>query len=233
MIYAGIVAGGTGSRMGADRPKQFIELKSKPILIHTVGRFLSVREIDRVYIAVHRDWLGRTEELIKQFFSEEGSAKVRLTEGGADRNASIFKLIEAIKADNGIKSGDILLTHDAVRPFVTEDVIKKNIETVRTLGVCTTAVPATDTVLCSEDGETITDTPDRSKLYQAQTPQSFEITDLLETYSALSDEQKQHLTDVCGIYSAAGRKIFIVKGEPSNIKLTTPFDLKIAEAILS
>lgn len=232
MIYAGIVAGGTGSRMGADRPKQFIELRGCPILFHTLRRFLESPEIGTVYTAVHPEWLGYTAELAGKMFQADELDRLRFIEGGADRNASVFNIISAIERDRGISPEDILLTHDGVRPFADGEIIAENIACAREHTVCTTAVPATDTILMSGDGQSVTDTPDRSKLYHAQTPQSFVITEMLSAYSKLSDEQKSRLTDVCGIFTAAGIPVHIVRGSVSNIKITTPFDLTIAEAIL-
>ena len=232
MVYAGIVAGGTGSRMGADKPKQFIEIAGCAVLIHTLKRFLKAGDIGLIYTAVHPDWLGYAKELAKAHFSEKEQDRLRFITGGSDRNASVFNIINAIEAENGIKDEDILLTHDAVRPFVTKEIISANIEAARRSIVCTTAVPATDTILFSEDNKTVTDTPDRSRLYHAQTPQSFNIRAILSAYEKLDDRQRAALTDVCGVFTAAGIPVVIVNGSPSNIKLTTPFDLKIAEALL-
>lgn len=232
MVYAGIVAGGTGSRMGADKPKQFIEIAGCAVLIHTIKRFLEVTEIKLIYTAVHPEWLDYAQKLAEAQFKADELARLRFIEGGSDRNSSVFNIINAVETENGIGDEDILLTHDAVRPFVTREIIEANIEASRQHTVCTTAVPATDTILFSENSKTVSDTPDRSKLYHAQTPQSFCIKAILDAYGKLDDLQRSSLTDVCGVFTAAGVPVFIVKGSPSNIKLTTPFDLKIAEALL-
>ena len=232
MVYAGIVAGGSGLRMGADKPKQFLEVKGKPIIIHTLLRFLSVDGIDRVIVAVNPDWLGEMQELIERFIPQPVKQRITLIKGGADRNASVMNIVEAIRKSTALSDEDILLTHDGVRPFVSTETIKENISAAAEFGACTTAVPATDTLLYSEDGITVTDTPERSKLFCAQTPQSFKITALLEAYSSLDDSQKQNLTDVCGIFSAAGKDVRIVKGSPENIKITSPLDLRLAELLV-
>lgn len=232
MIYAGIVAGGTGSRMGTDKPKQFIELGNRPILLRTVDKFLEISRIGMIYIAVHPDWLEYAGKLAEHAYSHEQLQRLRFIEGGADRNSSVIGIIDAIQNECGVAEGDILLTHDAVRPFVTRDIILRNIECVSKCVVCTTAVPATDTILYSENGSAITNTPDRSKLWQAQTPQTFRIKDFCEAYSALDDASKAALTDVCGVFTKTGGEVRIVKGDPSNIKLTTPFDLKLALSLI-
>lgn len=232
MVYAGIVAGGTGSRMGTDMPKQFLKIRGEEIILRCVKRFLEVQEIDLIYIAVHPDWLDHTDELLSKALDAGESGRIKTVEGGKDRNASVFRIIEAIEAAGALSDDDILLTHDAVRPFVSAATIRENISCALKHTVCTTAVPATDTILFSENNLTISNTLVRAGLWHAQTPQSFRIKAILRAYEQLNDQQKARLTDVCGIFTAAGEEIRIVGGDISNIKLTTPFDLKLAEAIL-
>ena len=228
MIYAGIVAGGTGSRMGADIPKQFIEISGRTILLRTIDRFLAVSEIARIIVAVHPDWLDYTAELAKKSYSPSELERLSFIAGGADRNASVLKIVETVK---NIGDSDIMLTHDAVRPFVSAEIIRRNIDTSFKCGICTTAIPATDTILRSENGSEVSETLDRSKLWQAQTPQSFRIKDFTEACKRLNCESSE-LTDVCGVFTRIGTEVRIVMGDPCNIKLTTPFDLKIAEALI-
>ena len=228
MIYAGIVAGGTGSRMGADRPKQFLSLGGRTVLEMSAAAFLNIKEIDRVYIAVHRDWLEHTREL----FKAHGS-RVRIAAAGETRSDTLVNLVNAVFAENVITDEDIILTHDAARPFVSERIIRDNIDAARKHTVCTTAIPATDTILVSGNGETVTAAPDRSTLYQAQTPQSFRLTEFRRIYASLSAQEKAALTDACGIFSARGVPVRIVPGEPENFKLTTPLDMKTAEALVT
>ena len=232
MVFAGIVAGGTGSRMGADMPKQFLKIGGKEIILRCVRRFIEAGGIDRIYIAVHPDWLEYTDDLLRNDLSANDLDSIKTIAGGPDRNASVFRIISAIENDHVISEDDILLTHDAVRPFVSTEVIRENIACAMKYTVCTTAVPATDTILSSDDGAVISGTLDRSLLWHAQTPQSFKLGAVRRAYAKLNDEQKSKLTDVCGIFTAAGEEIHIVKGNVSNIKLTSPFDLKLAEAIL-
>lgn len=232
MVYAGIVAGGTGSRMGADMPKQFLKVKGEEIILRCVKRFLEVDEIDLIYIAVHPGWLEYTDRLFRNALSEYELSRIRTVPGGKDRNASVFCIIDAVRTEKGLSEEDILLTHDAVRPFVSAATIRENIRCAKTFTVCTTAVPATDTILFSENNLTISNTLVRAGLWHAQTPQSFKITAMLSAYEKLDEVQRSKLTDICGIFTAAGEQIRIVGGDVSNIKLTTPFDLKLAEAIL-
>lgn len=230
MIFAGIAAGGTGSRMGADIPKQFIELKGKPIIIRTAEKFLSDNRIEKIYLGVHRDWTAYTQDLIEKYIIPK--ERICVIQGGTDRNSTVLEIIKKISEDYGISSDDIILTHDAVRPFVTDRIINDNIETALSGKPCTTAVKATDTILYSENGAEIEKTLKRSCLYHAQTPQSFNIQTFVNAYSKLTDQQKCSLTDACGVFNGAGIPVSIVNGDLSNIKITTPCDLKIAEALI-
>ena len=230
MIFAGIAAGGTGTRMGAELPKQFLLLKDKPILVHTVEKFLSCGEIDAVFIGVHKDWADYTAELFSKF---AGSCKDRLfiLPGGEDRNDTVFRIIAAIEERFGEQGDSILLTHDAVRPFVTKEIIRENIRLAEEYGAVGTAIKAVDTIYDSEKGETIACVPDRSRLYQAQTPQTFRIGLLKECYRELTPFQKTRLTDTCSICAVKGHPVHLAAGSPLNFKITTPEDLIIAESL--
>lgn len=231
MIYAGIVSGGTGTRMGADIPKQFLKLCEKPIIIHTLERFSAANEIDKIYIGVHPEWTEYCIDLIDKYgFSKE---RVSVVKGGSDRNATVFSIIGQIESDFGINGNDIILTHDGVRPFVKKEVILDNIEAALKYGACGTYIAAVDTIIQSANGKTVSCVPDRAQMFQAQTPQTFNISELIKVYSSLSDDEKSNLTDTCSIYTAMGLPIRIVKGDNYNIKITTVKDLKLAEFIAS
>ncbi|MBR1751654.1 MAG: D-ribitol-5-phosphate cytidylyltransferase, partial [Ruminococcus sp.] len=164
MIYAAIVAGGTGSRMGADRPKQFLMLCGKPVLIHTIEKFLSCPEIDRVYVGVHKDWIGELDKMCRAAGLD--TDKISLLSGGASRDDTIRLIIERISDENEISDSDIILTHDGVRPFVSQKEIRDSIEAMERCGGTTLCLPSTDTLLYSEDGEHIDHATDRSKLFR-------------------------------------------------------------------
>lgn len=232
MIYAGILAGGKGTRMGiTDMPKQFLELGSKPILIHTVEKFLLIPEFEKIVIGVHPDWMGYTEDLIEKYLREH-SSRIIVTEGGEDRNSTIENVIKCINNINPITVNDIIVTHDSVRPFVTLRTIRDNIELAQQYDAVDTVVEATDTIVESTNNALITNIPDRKYLYQGQTPQTFKCQDFLSLYNALSVEQKNILTDACKIFVISGKQVALAKGEYSNIKITTITDLKIARSML-
>ncbi|MDO4542724.1 MAG: 2-C-methyl-D-erythritol 4-phosphate cytidylyltransferase [Bacillota bacterium] len=232
MIYGAILAGGVGSRMNiADMPKQFLPLGEKPIIIHTLEKFLLCQDIDEVYIGVHSQWLSHMEDLVKKYV-ELRRENVHVVPGGGDRNETIMAVINAIEAKYGQREDDYIITHDAVRPFVTHRIIQENIDMVKQYNACDTVVNAVDTIVMSADGATIKDIPDRSLMYQGQTPQSFQMSLLKNLYYDLSPEEKDKLTDACKICVVSNVPVYLVRGEVSNLKITTVSDYKIAQAMV-
>lgn len=231
MIYAGILAGGIGSRMGnVPLPKQFLDLDGKPILVHTVEKFILMKEFEAIIIATPKKWMAHTRDTLSKFHIKD--ARIRVVEGGTDRNETIMNVIADIQNVHGANDDDVIVTHDAVRPFLTHRIIKENIEQACAHGAVDTVIEAIDTIVASEDNETITSIPVRSEMYQGQTPQSFNIKVLKDCYNDLSDDRKQVLTDACKILVEAQRPVKLVRGELYNIKITTPYDLKVANAII-
>ena len=139
--------------------------------------------------------------------------------------------IRYIDREYGLDDDTVIVTHDSVRPFVTHRIIEENIKTALNCGACDTVIPATDTIV-EGDGTAITNIPDRRKMYQGQTPQSFKAKLLRDTYESLSDEEKDILTDAAKILVMKGKEVRLVQGETFNIKITYPDDLKIARSLL-
>lgn len=230
MIFAGIVAGGSGTRMkSVGVPKQFIRILGKPMIIYTVQKFAEQRHINDIYIGIKPDWHEFMDQLLEEYQIDR--QRVHVIDGGSDRNETVMNIVSAIKAKHRVKKGDIILTHDAVRPFVTEKIIEDNIIGALKYSACGTYVKCIDTIIRSNDAETVDSTLDRSTLYRAQTPQSFDITLLDKYYNQLDDEQKSKLTDTCSIFTSVGKKIHIVDGDVINIKITTENDLIIANLL--
>lgn len=230
MIFAVILAGGTGSRMGsADMPKQFLEIKGKPILNHTVEKFLPNPAFEKIIILSPKAWIGHTKEIIRKYTGS--SDRIAIIEGGKTRNETIMNAIAYIDREYTLDDDTVIVTHDSVRPFVTHRIIEDNIKAAEKYGACDTVVPATDTIV-EGDGQQISSIPDRSRMYQGQTPQSFKAKLLRDTYMSLSEDEKAILTDAAKILVIKGMDVKLVRGETYNIKITYPYDLRIARSLL-
>lgn len=230
MIFGAILAGGTGTRMGVDKPKQFLMLGDKPIIIQTIEKFLLCEKIDQVYVGIHPDWVDYAQDLIDKYIKIE--KRIELVPGGKDRNSTIFNIVEAIESKYGESEEHIIVTHDSVRPFVTLRIIEENIEAAMECGACDTVVGAVDTIVVSEDGKLISNIPDRRMMFQGQTPQSFNMSMIKKLYYDLTEEEKAILTDACKICCVRNVPVKLVRGEISNIKITTIDDMKMAKAMI-
>ena len=232
MVFAVICAGGIGSRMGnAEKPKQYLNVGGKPIILHTIEKFVVNEKFEKIIVLVPESWISYTKDIINKHL--KGVEKVEVMAGGSDRNSTIMNAINYIEEKFGLDDDTIIVTHDAVRPFVTHRIIMDNIKAAVKVGACDTVIPATDTIVESIDGEKISSIPDRSKVYQGQTPQSFRAKRLKELYSSLTDEEKAILTDAAKIYLLKGEAVHLVRGEVFNIKITYPYDLTVAETLIN
>lgn len=231
MIYAVIAAGGIGSRMGnVEKPKQYITLKDKPIIAHTVEKFYVNDSFRKIIILCPEQWVNHTKSILKKHLPADD--RVVVLQGGSTRNETIMNAIKFIEETDGLDEETIIVTHDAVRPFVSARIISENIEAALKYGATDTVVPATDTIVESQDGAVISNIPDRSKLYQGQTPQAFKAKLLKDLYYSLTEEEKDILTDACKIFSMKGYNVHLIDGEVHNIKITYPYDLRVAMALL-
>lgn len=231
MTYGVILAGGIGSRMGGDKPKQYLTVKGKPIIIYTIEKFLVVPEFEKVIVLCPKQWVEHTKNLIEKNIAP-AKDRVAVIEGGSTRNETIMNAIKLIESEGNLNDDTIIVTHDSVRPFVTHRIIEENIKAAEEFGACDTVVPATDTIVEAMDNATISNIPDRSKMYQGQTPQSFKALKLKNMYDSLSDEEKDILTDAAKIFVIKGEKVALVQGETFNMKITYPYDLRVAKSLL-
>ena len=231
MVYAVIAAGGIGSRMGNQgKPKQYLHINHKPIIVHTVEKFFVNSTFRKIIILCPNQWVNYTKEKIGKYLPP--SDKVVVIKGGETRNETIMNAVRYIEETDGLDDDTVIVTHDAVRPFVSVRIIDENIAGALKYGATDTVVPATDTIVESIDGETISNIPDRSKLYQGQTPQAFKAKILKELYESLSEEEKGILTDACKIFTMKGHPVHLIQGEVHNIKITYPYDLRVAKVLL-
>ena len=229
MIYAQIMAGGVGSRMGnTERPKQFLELGKTPILIHTLEKFSLIPDFEVIFVSVHPKWIRFAEDLIKKHISDN---RIVIVPGGSERNDTVMNVVEYINDHFTLKEDDVLLMHDAVRPFVTRRIIMDNIKQSTKFSAVDTVIGATDTIVKAMD-DTIVEIPDRSFMFQGQTPQTVNIKKFRAQYLKMSDSDKKSLTDSIKVMLLAGENVGLVDGDETNIKITKPFDLKIANALV-
>ena len=231
MIYGAVLAGGVGKRMGnAEKPKQFLTIGGKPIIVHTVEKFALCTEFEKIIVLTPAKWIAHTRNILSKNIPD--MSRIEVIAGGDTRNETLMNAINFIDEEGNLDDNTIIVTHDAVRPFVTYRILRDNIEAAGRVGACDTAFPATDTIVRSEDGKIVTEIPDRSQLWQGQTPQSFKANKLRALYQSLTDEEKDILTDAAKIFVMKGEDVEIVRGESFNLKITYPYDIKVAETIL-
>ena len=220
-----IPAAGSGSRMGSRLPKPFLELCGKSILGHTITSFLDAEGLAQVIIATSKEWFAEVEKTL-QSFEVEGVA-FNLVEGGAERQFSIHNALGSLQPDI-----ELVAVHDAVRPFISVELINKCCSKAMELGGAIIAVPAKDTIKQVNEAGEIQNTPERKKLWQAQTPQVFRKELLVEAYSKAIEENFVG-TDDSSLVERTGGSVGVVEGDRENLKITYPIDLKIAELILN
>lgn len=231
MIYGVILAGGIGSRMGSiEKPKQFLSIGEKPVIIHTVEKFCLMKEFQEILVLCPQDWVEYTDELIEKHIPDRTAIKV--LQGGETRNETLMNAIRYIESCGELKDETVIVTHDAVRPFVTLRILRENIEAMKECDASDTVIPATDTIVESLDHKNISMIPDRKFLYQGQTPQTFKAKKLKALYESLTEAEKEILTDAAKIFVIKGEEVRLIRGETFNIKITYPYDLTVAEALI-
>lgn len=242
MIFGAIAAGGRGTRMKSaceieiggqlpDIPKQFLPLGGRPMICYSIEKFLHCG-VDCLFIGVHPDYTAYMSDIIAEHFPNEKD-RIVITEGGGDRNETVMRMIDRAQElfGEGDEAGEhFIITHDAARPFVTCGMIRENIRLVKQYGAVDTVIPAADTVVVS-DGEYIESVPDRSRLYCSQTPQSFSMKRLKEHYQNLTAAERASLTDCCKIFTLAGERVYLARGDSMNMKITSKNDYFLASAI--
>ncbi len=231
MNIAVILAGGSGSRMGmVDRPKQFIDIYGKPVIIHTLEAFEINEKIDAICVVCVKEW----QDDLSLWLKDYDIRKVRwIANAGASRQESSLNALDAIKEACG--EDDYVIIHDAARPLVSQKIINENVIKVREYGACDTVVPAHDTIIKSVDGDTLDSIPARKELYMGQTPQSFKysiVRKAYDDYFALPEDKRPEMTDDCGLVLQSGVKIGIAMGDKLNMKITTMEDLLLVKSIV-
>lgn len=229
MIFAAILAGGIGSRLNLGVPKQFYQINNKELLIYCVEQFIQVEELDKIIVSSPKEYLDKTKSLIDKYF--KNSNKLVVIEGGKTRNDTILNSIK-YALSNGANAKSIMVTHDGARIFVSPKLIKDSIKYAMEYGASSPVIPATDVIFKSKENKLV-DIPERKYLVHAQTPQSFNINRFIEIYNNLTQEEIKLLDEAMMLFHLRNEKIYLFEGESINFKITRPFDIKIAEAILN
>lgn len=224
-VFALIPAAGMGKRMGASINKQYLLLDGVPILARTLEVFQRSPLVDGIFVVIPQDEIPFCRE---QVVEKYGLSKVRsIVSGGAERQQSV---LNGLRAMEGAAEDDVVLIHDGVRPFVTEDIISRATAAARENDGALVAVPAKDTVKVVENG-VITATPPRETLWLAQTPQAFRY-GVIRAAHEIADAERFLGTDDSTLLERLGRPVRIVVGDYRNAKITTPEDMVLAEAFL-
>jgi len=217
-----VLSAGVGRRMNSDIPKQYLMLKDKPVLAHSLLAF-EESDVDDIVIVCGA---GDEEYIKKEFVEKYSLNKVRaITEGGAERYNSVYNGLLACK------DADYVLIHDGARPYVSLDIIRRNMDEVVKYKAVVTAVKATDTVKISDENGFVESTPDRNRVFAMQTPQTFDFKIALEAYTSLIRKMEEgcsmNITDDAQVVELfSDKKVKLVEGDYSNIKITTPRDLE-------
>ncbi|HKQ08011.1 MAG TPA: 2-C-methyl-D-erythritol 4-phosphate cytidylyltransferase [Blastocatellia bacterium] len=217
-----IPAAGIGARMQADRAKQMMELRGVPLLVHTLRRFEACDAVHQVILVLQPNLTSDVLALI----SRHNLKKIaRVVGGGAERQDSVYRGLQVINAE----TAGVVAVHDAVRPFVRPEEIRQVIERAEASGAALLALAATDTIKQVHRGR-VQRTLDRKRIYHAQTPQAFRYEVIKSAYDRAYAEGYT-ATDDAQLVERAGHRVTVVEGSPINIKITRPFDLRVAEAI--
>ena len=227
-----IPAAGLGTRMappspGKGKSKQFTELNGTPILIHTLRKFAASPAVAEIYIALRPDEMAEFRARLEK---ETPRKPVELVSGGEHRQQSVANALSAISAS----PDDIVLVHDAVRPFISEDIIEQVIQAAQKYGAAIAGMPAVDTVKQVDrtaEGAVITATIPRERVVMAQTPQGFHYGVLKKAFDDANADGFLG-TDEASLIERAGGQVAVVMGSPRNIKITTPSDMELAEFFL-
>ena len=229
MNIAIIFAGGSGTRMKTHGlPKQFLKIEGKTIIVKTLENFEINKQIDKIYIACKEDWIDYLREEIEQ----SGIRKVaKIVKGGESGQESIFNALYAAYEENPKDS--IVLIHDGVRPFISQELINQNIEDVKKYGTSITVTPCFETAIQSSNGELVEDVPNRSEMYTAQAPQCFRLGEIVEVHQKVRQTEKGYdgAVDSCNLMRNNGYPVHMTMGPRNNIKVTTPTDYYLIQAL--
>ena len=223
MVTAIVLAAGRSTRMGGSSNKQFIELLGKPLIYYSLAAFEQCCVVDAVVVVRRPDYAQQAEQIVSEF----GFKKVvAFTNGGVERQNSVWNGLEQCNP-----ATDIVAVHDGARPLVTAALIETTIASAHAYGTGIAATKVVDTIKEANEDKTVVRTVDRAKLWAVQTPQSVRLSLLREAYTKVFQEQTV-VTDEAAAVESLGKKVHLVETSFLNLKITTPADLAMAEALL-
>jgi len=218
-----IAAGGIGSRLGANVPKALVELDRKPLLVRTLDRFGPLSLVASAVVAAPP---GHTREFEAALSAAFPGNTPEVVEGGNQRQQSVANGLERLDGDT-----ELVVIHDAARPFVELECIRRAVEAAEECGAATVAIPVVDTILQGDDSGFLVATPDRSLLWQCQTPQTFQV-EVIRAAHAAAQSLGVTATDDATLVRQNGGQVKLVEGSRMNMKITTPGDLALAEYLV-
>ena len=229
-----IFAGGTGKRMKSSIPKQFLKVYGKEIIIHTLEKFQYNQNIDLIYIGCIEEYINELKQLLKKYninkVPENG-----IVAGGITGQDTIYNILCQVRKENSDDS--ICLIHDGVRPIIDDEIINKNIDSVKEFNSAITVTRAFETPIISTDGEKIDEVLNRNNVYTAQAPQSFYLCDILECHELIRKTSTGYnnpkIVDSCSLVKECGKEVHLIEGKRGNIKVTTYEDYATLLANLS
>lgn len=228
MNIAVIFAGGSGKRMNSkDRPKQFLLIHGKPIIVHTIEVFQYHEEIDAVIVACLKDWIPYMEEMQYRYRLDKVK---KIVPGGDTGQLSIYNCVKAAAKLYGTDR-NVVLIHDGVRPLINDRIISENIAAVKEHGSAITCAPAQETFVLIDDENNISEVAGRKHSRLAKAPQSFWLEELLEAQEQAIREGHTDMIDSCTLMRAYGKKMHVVECSYENIKITTPDDFYMFRAL--
>lgn len=218
-----IPAAGMGTRLGADRPKALIELAGVPLLVRTLRRFAELDLAENCIVTIAPQARAEFEGALRAHLP---ASRTQLVDGGKERQDSVRNGLAALDSTT-----EIVVIHDAARPFVSPESIRSSVDAAAQFGAATVAIPSIDTILVSDEDAFLADTPDRKTLWACQTPQTFRV-DVLRHAHEQAARAGFTGTDDASLVRRVGGKVKLVMGSPLNFKVTTPQDLALAHCVI-
>jgi 2-C-methyl-D-erythritol 4-phosphate cytidylyltransferase len=220
-----VLAAGEGRRLGANEPKVFLPIAGRPLVLRTLDRVFSARTVENVVLVIAANEAARCESMLRSDATLRGCSWLLQT-GGATRQQSARRGLEKIGADT-----DIVMIHDGARPFITAALIDHSVQAAADKGAVAVGLPARDTIKFVAQDRRIQSTPERSLLWEIQTPQVFKRELIVEAH-ARAEQEGVKATDDAMLVERLGHPVFVVEGERTNFKITVPEDVWLAETLI-